>query len=384
NLTGEAGPTPIEVKLVVLNDPEGRYKLRPARVTIPTGATSAAFQLIVPVESSGTTIEKTVQATRIGDTTQRVSGSVIITPVTLKGITLNKTTIVGGFFTKGTVTISEPAPSNGMPVYLFSSNPAVIVPAKITVAASATNGTFSVKTTQVLQNRNVVIAASRANVNPFTNTVDPSTYKTIGVTVVAHTIMGMSLVPNPVSGGELVTGTVTLSNLAPSVGVKVYLFSADTSLATVPTSITIPAGERVGRFTVTTKVIAGTASVAVTASLSPSKPATAVTKTVVLKINRGLKIAALEFEPNVVRGAEFTNLHITLNGPVPGTEPVTIKLVASNPDLVVMPSSVTVQPGQGPDIYVRVTANRVARDLTTDVTATLFGQSLTTTLKVIR
>jgi hypothetical protein len=267
---------------------------------------------------------------------------------------------------------------------LFSNNQAVELPTKILVPGGSTTGTFSVKSSMVLADQNVKIAAIRANVNPFTNEIDPAAYKVASITIRAHTIVGLTVSPNPVAGGDPVTGVVRLSYPAPAGGAIVYLFSSDTNSASVPATIKIAAGERSGTFTVGTKVIEGAASVVITASMAPNRPPTAVTRSVTLKVNRGLRITDLVFEPDTVRGAEFTNLKITLNGTVPGTTPITIALKASNPDLVVMPNSVTVQPGEGPVVFVRVTANRVARDLATEVTATLNGVSVTTTLKVIR
>jgi hypothetical protein len=58
---------------------------------------------------------------------------------------------------------------------------------------------------------------------------------------------------NSVRGGASSTGTVTLSAAAPSRGVIVTLSSSQTSVAVVPSAITVPAGATGATFTISTK-----------------------------------------------------------------------------------------------------------------------------------
>ena len=71
----------------------------------------------------------------------------------------------------------------------------------------------------------------------------------------AGSIGALSINPDSVRDGESTTGTVDLgfADTAPTV---VRFFSSDPSVAQVPTSITIPAGQTTGRFTITSNAAA--------------------------------------------------------------------------------------------------------------------------------
>lgn len=77
----------------------------------------------------------------------------------LSSLTLNPSTVVGGFSSVGTVVLSGPAPAGGSVVTLASSNPAVaVVPPRVTVAAGAGSATFIVNTNQITVSTVVTIS----------------------------------------------------------------------------------------------------------------------------------------------------------------------------------------------------------------------------------
>jgi hypothetical protein len=61
--------------------------------------------------------------------------------------------------------------------------------------------------------------------------------------------------PTDVVGGDPSTGTVTLTAAAPSGGFTVALSSDNTTAATVPASVTVPAGSTSARFPIATNVV---------------------------------------------------------------------------------------------------------------------------------
>lgn len=79
-------------------------------------------------------------------------------------------------------------------------------------------------------------------------------------------IQSLELNPNPVDGGQPVTGTVTLTSAAPAGGAMVSLSSDNPSVATVPSPLTIAAGQTSGIFTIATSVPASDAFALITAS----------------------------------------------------------------------------------------------------------------------
>ena len=80
------------------------------------------------------------------------------------------------------------------------------------------------------------------------------------------TLSSLTLSPSSVTGGSSSTGTVTLSAAAPSGGAVVSLSSSNTGVATVPASVTVPAGATSATFTVSTTVVMDTTTVTISAS----------------------------------------------------------------------------------------------------------------------
>ena len=86
------------------------------------------------------------------------------------------------------------------------------------------------------------------------------TTRSTTLTVGAATLTSLSINPSTVPVGTQSTGTVTLTGAAPPSGSVVSLTSGNTSVAQVPSTVTIPAGARGGSFTVTTGPVHGTYS----------------------------------------------------------------------------------------------------------------------------
>jgi hypothetical protein len=77
--------------------------------------------------------------------------------------------------------------------------------------------------------------------------------KTAKLTVLAPTVSNLSLVPPTVIGGDASTGTVTLTGIAASpLTVTLTCTSPD---ASVPNSLTVPAGQLSATFSVGTKPV---------------------------------------------------------------------------------------------------------------------------------
>jgi hypothetical protein len=177
---------------------------------------------------------------------------------TLTSLTLNPTTVVGGAQSStGTVTLSGPAPSAGAQVALASDNGAASVPSSVTVPAGATSAAFPVNTTVVAASTAVTISASYGGASKSaTLTVPPSPLPTLS---------SLTLNPTSVIGGAQSTGTVTLSGPAPAGGAQVALAS-NNGAASVPSSVTVPAGATSATFTVGTSIVVASTSVTISAS----------------------------------------------------------------------------------------------------------------------
>lgn len=235
----------------------------PASVTVAAGATTATFTVSSSAVSASTTV--TISAA-YGGTTRTASLMVNPAPpsVTLASLTLSPTSVTGGVQSStGTVTLSGAAPSGGAQVTLSSSNTAVAqMPASVTVAAGATTATFTVRTSAVSASTTVTISAAYAG-----------TTKTASLTVnplPLPTVTSLTVSPSSVVGGlQSSTGTVTLSAPAPPSGARITLSSSN-SAASVPSSLTIPAGAKGATFAVRTSIVLISTSSTIAASYNNS------------------------------------------------------------------------------------------------------------------
>jgi len=131
--------------------------------------------------------------------------------------------------------------------------------------------------------------------------------------------------------GTVATWTVTLSNPAPAGGTVVTLASSGTNVATVPASITVPAGATSTTFPVSVLTTGVTSLSAVTRSAQAFTPVVAQFGWTIRRLTGA----------DVVYGAQSTNLTVTLSSVAP-PHGVFVNLTSSNPQVATVPSSVRV------------------------------------------
>ncbi len=191
----------------------------------------------------------------------------------LSSIAVNPATVVGGNGSTGTATLTSPAPSGGALVTLASNNTsAATTPASVTIPAGATTATFALSTSSVGANTNATISAVYAGITRTTTlTVTPQP--------APASLNAISVSPSSVSGGSSSTGTVSLTSAAPSGGFPVALSSSNSSVASVPASVTVPAGATSASFSVSTSTVATSTSATLSATSG------AITRTATLVVN---------------------------------------------------------------------------------------------------
>jgi hypothetical protein len=151
------------------------------------------------------------------------------------------------------------------------------------------------------------------------------------------TLSSFTVNPNSVAGGTPSTGTVTLPDPAPPDGLVVTLASEAPSVASVPSSITIPAGATSGSFTIST-FSSSTTKVGLSA--------THVDTTLFSSITVGpVSLSTLSVSPtSVVAGSSSTGT-VTLNAAAPsGGAAVSLSATSSSttvPASVVVPAGAT-------------------------------------------
>ena len=193
----------------------------------------------------------------------------------------------------------------------------------------------------------------------------------------ALSLSSLALNPTSVAGGNSSTGTVTLSGPAPGGGAQVALSSSNTAAATVPSSVTVPAGATSATFTVSTSVV--TASTAVTISAAYG----GATRTASLAVTPAAPppptLASLGLNPTSVTGGNSSTGTVTLSGAAPAGG-ATVALSGSN-GAARVPSSVAVAAGATSATFT-VSTSAVAASTTVTISAAYGGVTRSASLTV--
>jgi len=88
-------------------------------------------------------------------------------------------------------------------------------------------------------------------------------------------VASLSLNPTTVTGGNSSTGTVTLTAIAPAA--TTVTITSNNVAATVPASVTVPAGSQSRSFSISTTQVQGTTSAVITASLNAASRSATLT-----------------------------------------------------------------------------------------------------------
>jgi hypothetical protein len=163
--------------------------------------------------------------------------------------------------------------------------------------------------------------------------------------------------------------------MAPSGGAVVTLQSADAAVASVPPSVTVPAGSDRASFTVGTSAVAATTTVSLTASFGGF----AATTLTVLPAPAPAALASLALNPASVVGGNSSQGSVTLTAAAPSDGAV-VALSSSNA-VAAVPASVAVPAGATSASFA-ITTSAVAASTSVAITASFAGVSKTATLTV--
>lgn len=177
------------------------------------------------------------------------SGSVAVSP----------TLVFAGESATGSIVLATPAPAEGMVVPLTSSQPSLVtVPASVTVPAGTLGATFPVATAPATAATTTTLVTITA---AFSGGPRLATLSLVPISVAS-----LSVEPASVPGGTASEGTVKLPAPAGAAGALVQLTSSDPITATVPASVTIPAGASTATFPVSTVQVAAATTVTLSAT----------------------------------------------------------------------------------------------------------------------
>ena len=221
----------------------------PATVTVNEGEDQASFKISAGSVATATPVTITATAGAVSET-----ASLTVSPLGLASISARPSSVDGGHSSIGIVELNGPAGVGGLVVTLASSDSSTTVPATITIAAGRSFGSFQITTTAV------------ALQTPVTLTATVGTQSVTATFVVNPvSLEGLEIHPGHVVGGGTTTGTVAISGPAPSGGIVITLASNSAS-ATLPTTVTIPAGQNSVAFTIATTTVTANTVVQITAT----------------------------------------------------------------------------------------------------------------------
>ena len=250
----------------------------------------------------------------------------LITWLHIFSLSLNPSNVIGGSPSTGTVTLTAPAPEGGAVVTLTSSDAAIAtVPTSVTVAAGAMSADFTVSTSPI-----PVDASSAVRILGLYGGARLSAVLTV---TPATSLTSLTLNPATVTAGGTSTGTVSLSAAAPPGGAEVPLSSSNPTVATVPASVTVPAGATSANFTVSTG----------SAITSTSVTIWAANYSAVLTVLPATTLASVSLNPASVTAGNASSGAVTLSAPAPAGGAM-VALASSN-TVATVPASVTVAAG---------------------------------------
>jgi Subtilase family len=196
----------------------------------------------------------------------------------------------------------------------------------------------------------------------------------------SSTLSLISLNPTSVNGGSPSTGEVTLSGPAPSGGTVISLLSNNTSVATVPASVTVAAGSAVATFQVTTQAVPNTTTVNITASQTGVTQQPTASLMVTPLPAPGPTLTSLTLNPGSVTGGSPSTGSVALSAPAPSGGAV-VSLSSSDRALAALPAAVTIAAGATGASFA-VTTSAVTASRAVSISATYAGVTQTGSLMV--
>lgn len=314
----------------------------PGKLIVPSGATTANFQITSSAGAAPGTVE--IFATRFTDTK---SATIQIVEPTVTGISVDPLQVTGGNQAILTVQINGGAPDGGLDVNLWSNNSAAIVPPTITINGGEDSGSIVVATTPVVVTQDAFLFAQ----------IGSSSVQSTRLIVATPVASSVSVNPNAVSGGNSSTGTVSISGPAPTGGALVYL-STGNSAASVPPTVVVPEGQTSATFNIQTISVHTHAIVPIRAS----RWTTVATPLTVLPAS----VSSFTITPSSVKGGKNATGRIVLDSPAPQGFQVQ---VTSSSTLVTVPVSVTFTAGSTQATFT-IKTKKVNQNTTVPITVT--------------
>ena len=350
SLNAAAGSTGYAVTLQSNNS----FVAVPPTVTIPAGATSASFPIWTDPCTSPTSATVTAS-----DGTNNPSASINVSAYSpyVFNVQVSPTCVVGGDSATAVVQLDHYVTTvGGEVVDLSTSNvtgvgtTAANAPSSVIVPFGANSASFTVSTTSVSSSTGVSVTAT-----------DTGSQSGLIIVLPAGGIeLGLTVSPSGIYGGNSATGTIAINS--PQSSATVINLSSNSPNATVPSTVTVPAGSTTATFNIATSAVASPTSatnggwVWIACSTAQSAQATPIA---IYPAN----LHAVSASPNNVLGGASSIGTVSLSGIAP-TGGIILSLSSSSPDAQV-PSTVTVPAGTNSATFTITTSSIVTSEIVT-------------------
>ena len=189
-------------------------------------------------------------------------------------------------------------------------------------------------------------------------------------------LASLDFAPLNVPSGSTTTGTVTLAAPAPQGGVAIPLVSSDAAVLTVPTAVTVPAGQVSATFAATSSQVSTATRATITAT---SVYARTVTVTIVPV--QAITVSSVSPSPAVIYPGIISHVTVTMSAIAPEGG-AALSVSASNQSVIIAPATLTVPAGSSTAAFdVTVGSVTAATDVTLSVS---YGTSTATTVITVR
>ncbi|HEY1218637.1 MAG TPA: hypothetical protein VGF03_06835 [Bryobacteraceae bacterium] len=282
----------------------------------------------------------------------------------LTGLSCNATSLGSGTSSICTAALNLPAPAGGVTVGLSSSTGALSVPGSVTVAAGTASTTFTAIAGTIASNVTAVVTASYNGGS-----------QTTSILLVSTVVSLVSCTPSSLISGGTSACAVTLSQAAASGGVTVAL-SSNTAALAVPATVNVASGALSAGFTATAGTISTSQMAVVTASLYGSSQREFVTLVPTTAATASVSVLSCTPDRNNVGGLDCT-VSLAQVAPANGVAAA----LRANTSRVQLPAQVQV-PAGALSVQFAASVAPSDQDAQVEITATVQGASLTTTIPV--
>ena len=245
-----AADTTVQLKVVAGAAAVGAM---PSSVVVPAGTTAATWSVPTLPVSAKTTVQISGTVNGVGKT-----GSLTVNPNTPISVSFSPTYGLAGISTIGKVTFGAPAATDTTVQLAVTSGQSAVasMPSSVVVPAGSTFTTWTLVTTDVSAKLSVVVGATA---NGLTRTGSFVVYPNVPTSV--------TFSPTSVHGGATVTGKVSFGRaLATDTVITLSVVSGAAAVASMPPTVTIPAGASSVTWTFDTAPVAANTTLQVSAA----------------------------------------------------------------------------------------------------------------------